>query len=367
MRTSLINRTPGDVLVVLRKSYLDLCDGDRNAAILLSFFEYWHNIKSEMVSKQKYLNDVAEQGGDGRPHDETLLQWHTRDDIYTGCLGEVAKNKILAARKKLIKLGFLEERRNPNPRYGFDKTIFFLLNTCEINSSLARKSAKTVICTDRASTYARSVHTVSTDRADGKHDSCISIYTDHADGINDLGTPITENTTKSTTKRENINTGLISRDGVAHENIERMKKAVSLVRIYEDLIKSEYHKHKIAIDEVDRAIVGGFDPEMGITAVLIYKIKNVKFKQASQNFFSENGQIWSIYDEINRKDIRDILSKDKWREMKVETNKLSEIMHLNGCPLSLPEEVLDFVNSLGEQDVESDTQDGDDISDFFFS
>jgi hypothetical protein len=140
MQTSVLPRVKKDPIIVVRQSYIHICEGDTNAAILLSYFEYWHNVKVAMNTKNKQMNDVQERHGDSRTQDETLLQFHTHDELYEGCLGLVSKKGIISGRRKLIELGFLTENKNPNPKYAFDKTIYYNLVIPHIVDSIVSYS-----------------------------------------------------------------------------------------------------------------------------------------------------------------------------------------------------------------------------------
>jgi hypothetical protein len=167
MKSSCISHKPNDPLIIVRESYIDICGGNRNAAIVLSYFEYWHNIKIGMVKKNQTLNNIAEKHGDQPDHDTTLFQWHTRQEIYDSCFGMVAINKIKEACSLLESKGFLSLHRNPNPKYSFDRTIFYLFNPKQVNIDLNR------LCDSNKQT----VQMVQTDCVDGTNKLCGS-YTE---------------------------------------------------------------------------------------------------------------------------------------------------------------------------------------------
>ncbi len=139
MKNSAVTHIKNDSIVVVRKSFLDICEvrnpdgsinsrASKSAGILLSYFEYWHNVKVNMASKAKALNDVSERHGDARKRDESLLQFHTTEEIMSECLGLLSLKGIKAGREVLVNLGFLSEHKNPNPKYKFDNTVFYLLH-----------------------------------------------------------------------------------------------------------------------------------------------------------------------------------------------------------------------------------------------
>jgi hypothetical protein len=123
-------------LIIVRRWQLQAAEGHRAAAALLSFFEYWHNIKLDQVYKARQANDVAENHGDGRTQDEQLLQWHNEKELQEGVLLYGVKS-IREGVEVLEKKGFIEVHGNPNPRYKFDKTKHFLFKPEEVNEWLA--------------------------------------------------------------------------------------------------------------------------------------------------------------------------------------------------------------------------------------
>lgn len=107
---------------------MDFCDGNHCAAALISFFEYWHNIRLDMRDKAKAANRVAESHGEPGTQDESLYQFHTTEDLMDGMIGLFKQDKIRASIEQLRELGVITVHRNPNPRYKFDNTRFFLFN-----------------------------------------------------------------------------------------------------------------------------------------------------------------------------------------------------------------------------------------------
>ncbi len=128
MRTNCIPYPDKERLIIVRQSQIDVCEGNTAAAACLSLFEYWHNIKLEMRRKNKKANDVAEIHGDERLQDESLLQFHTQDEIKESLLGLVGMAAIRKALVWLEEVGFVSVHKNPNPKYKFDNTKHFLLH-----------------------------------------------------------------------------------------------------------------------------------------------------------------------------------------------------------------------------------------------
>ena len=143
MKTSAIERVKNDNIIIIRESYIKIC-GDLQTACLLSYFEYWHNVKVAMNTKAKQINDVAERHGEPRNQDESLYQYHTIQEIYDDCMGILSIKGISKARKRLKELGFITEHNNPNPKYKFDNTTFYLLNIDNINKAISEVVKMTI-------------------------------------------------------------------------------------------------------------------------------------------------------------------------------------------------------------------------------
>jgi len=126
---SCFENPPRENIVILRQWHVRFCQGNHCAAALLSYFDYWHSIKLEQSKKSNTANDVAEMHGDGRTQDESLFQFHSNDELQESLLGIYGKTKISESLKYLVKRNAISIHRNPNPRYKFDNTNHFLLNT----------------------------------------------------------------------------------------------------------------------------------------------------------------------------------------------------------------------------------------------
>jgi transcription initiation factor IIE alpha subunit len=128
MKSTCINHPIKEPINIYRKWQLVACGGNIPAAIMLNFFEYWHNVKLEILERQQ---EMSASFGD---LDETLLsliQWHTNDQIEerTG----LKRHAIAKSIKQLEELGFIKTMRNPNPRYSFDATRHFLFYPDVVN------------------------------------------------------------------------------------------------------------------------------------------------------------------------------------------------------------------------------------------
>ena len=128
MKSSCISHDKREPLIIIRKSYVELCSNNHCAAALISYFEYWHNIKLDMQSRAEKANAVAVNHGDEPTQDTSLLQFHTADDLVNGMVGLFKIAKIRDAIELLKSLKIISVHKNPNPRYKFDNTRYFLFN-----------------------------------------------------------------------------------------------------------------------------------------------------------------------------------------------------------------------------------------------
>jgi hypothetical protein len=138
MKTTCIEHPTKEPLIVIRQWQIEACDGDTCAAALLSFFEYWHNIKLETSAKSEQANRVAKVHGEEGSQDTTLFQFHNGEELKIGILGIYAERNIREAIKALASKQFISIHRNPNPRYKYDNTKHFLFNPDEVNGWLQK-------------------------------------------------------------------------------------------------------------------------------------------------------------------------------------------------------------------------------------
>lgn len=128
MKSSCLRHPKQNRFIIVREWQIRACRGNKCAAALLSFMEYWHNLKLDQQRKANKANDVAEFHGDPRAQDESLKHFHNEADLITGLLLWTSENTIRQAVELLIELDFISIHRNPTARYKFDKTRYFLLH-----------------------------------------------------------------------------------------------------------------------------------------------------------------------------------------------------------------------------------------------
>lgn len=122
MKSSCISHPPRECLVIIRKWQVEICEGNRCAAALISYFEYWHNWKLNSDYQNAKLNDLSERAQEGRVLSEDVYQFHTLQEIIEGTLGLFGRNSIIDAIKLLEAKTIVTTHHNPNPKYAFDKT-----------------------------------------------------------------------------------------------------------------------------------------------------------------------------------------------------------------------------------------------------
>jgi hypothetical protein len=127
MKSSCIVPPANDPLVIIRASFVEICDGDTCAAALLNHLIYWHNVKLDQRHQAIAANEIAERHGERGKYDTALTQWHTEADLRKAMLGAWGKDKIRNGLQTLKDKGFIDIFRNPNSRFAFDKTRHFIV------------------------------------------------------------------------------------------------------------------------------------------------------------------------------------------------------------------------------------------------
>lgn len=133
MRNSCVSRPAKRRLIIINESDLQFTGSNVCAAALISFFEYWHNVKLDAAQKSREENDIREAHGDDRTQNETLVQFHTMEDLEAGLCGMYRKDAIRKSLDYLIELKVIDQFKNPNPRYSFDKTNHFIFHPAVLN------------------------------------------------------------------------------------------------------------------------------------------------------------------------------------------------------------------------------------------
>ena len=136
-KTSCIAEPTNQPLIILKQWQLDITGQDHCAAGLISFYQYWHEIKMDNLQQSKKYNQVKERHGETPDIELGLLQFHTQEDLEKGLLGLFGITKIKESNKKLEKLGFISIHKNPSDRYKFDNTNYFLFHPKNVQNAIS--------------------------------------------------------------------------------------------------------------------------------------------------------------------------------------------------------------------------------------
>ncbi len=135
MKSSCIRHPKKEALIIIRKWQMEFCDDNACAAALLSYLEYWHNIKLAVSQKAHEANNIREMHGERRTQDESLIQFHGEQELEDGIM--IYKHgAIAAAIKLLVGKGVIKVQTNPNPKFKFDRTRHFLFYSEILNTWL---------------------------------------------------------------------------------------------------------------------------------------------------------------------------------------------------------------------------------------
>ena len=139
MRSTCIQHPTQEPLLIIRQWQLTFCEGNHCAAALLSLFEYWHNLRLDLSQRARQANAAARQHGQPATQEESLLQFHSDEQLQDGLLDLYGTKKIREGRRLLVEKGAITEHPNPNPRYAFDKTLYFQFRPEVINAWLDQR------------------------------------------------------------------------------------------------------------------------------------------------------------------------------------------------------------------------------------
>lgn len=201
MRNSCITHRANSEIVIIRKEYIDLL-GHLGAAVMLAYFEYWHNIRIASAQKAVEANKVAVKHGDEPYQDESLYQFHTINEMLDATLGVIGKPAMKTGINVLVERGYITKHRNPNPRYAFDNTVFYLLHTDKVNSDLSqvRNCETDTLETNLSDSENRETDTLETDLSQVRN--CRMVEQKLTDGATETDRTIPETTTETTTENK---------------------------------------------------------------------------------------------------------------------------------------------------------------------
>ena len=122
MRTGCLSHPANAQMMKVHQWQVDMLNGDISAAKLMSFFEYWHDIKLAAAEMEAQADVKA------------LIQHHSEPELEAGVFADMSRKTIRSALRKLIDLGVVTIEQNPyNP---YDRTKHFLFHP-EVAQSMA--------------------------------------------------------------------------------------------------------------------------------------------------------------------------------------------------------------------------------------
>lgn len=125
-KTSCIEHPARQNLVIIREDYLAICGGDDCPAVILNYFEHWHNSKLDTFEQWRRECEVAEKNNESLPPEPETWVYATQEQIRFDLLYTYGERKVADGTEWLVEVGFLLSRSNPN--VGFDRTKQYLFN-----------------------------------------------------------------------------------------------------------------------------------------------------------------------------------------------------------------------------------------------
>lgn len=126
MKSSCVQQPNNNRYIQVNEWQIAFCRQNHCAAFLLSHFMAWHDWKLNHDEYYSRANNIAELHGDGRPNNQNAYLFFTMEDLAEGILNLYGKNAINTALLLLEELQVISVHKNPNPRYHFDKTKYFM-------------------------------------------------------------------------------------------------------------------------------------------------------------------------------------------------------------------------------------------------
>src|SRR3954447_22521337 len=130
-RASIIPELSKEPLVLIRSSFLSLCNGDHCAAALLNNFVYWHNW---CVDRERQDNAAKAADPGHQSAEPGYWFWKTGEELENDLLRLFSGKKIRVATALLVEKGYIETRNNPKDP--FDRTKQFRLFADQLRSDL---------------------------------------------------------------------------------------------------------------------------------------------------------------------------------------------------------------------------------------
>jgi len=138
-KDSIIPHPPRNHTVVLREDYVKLCEEADDygradqfcAAMILSQFEYWLNVKLSNKEQAEFENMIAEKEGLDPAQNEELWVWKKQTDLADELFNMFGRRKIMKSLQWLVEeKEYILRRKNPN--YKWDQTYQYVINASRV-------------------------------------------------------------------------------------------------------------------------------------------------------------------------------------------------------------------------------------------
>lgn len=110
MRNSVVASPSRERTLTLRESYLEICDGDQSAAILLSILEFWtgHEHREQGIRRRENVQEAKDGNDDLQEINGAMWVRRTREEIVSDSFGLLNKRNVTEAANTLEDWGLIE-------------------------------------------------------------------------------------------------------------------------------------------------------------------------------------------------------------------------------------------------------------------
>lgn len=133
MKQGCIEHRAKSRLVILHADYLEICDNDSAAAILLKILEYWTNNKIDAQEQGAEDNIRRKQAG-LEPREYELWIYKSGKQFLEDALGLLKEHDVVRGLEILLNKGYIQRRHNP--KFHWDRTWQYLLNISTVQNAL---------------------------------------------------------------------------------------------------------------------------------------------------------------------------------------------------------------------------------------
>ena len=124
-RTLCIVTPASDPVFVAHKSFVQICDNNFCAAVVLSQMMYWHEVKTAHKTQAKATNDQMVTVGEKPTQNTDFWVWKSVAELHNEFFGCFGTSSIRDAIKLLLTKRFLAERNNPINKWDRRKQYLF--------------------------------------------------------------------------------------------------------------------------------------------------------------------------------------------------------------------------------------------------